>query len=230
MSKFRTATSRDSLTTMYKDFTNSDVYTELQDRLDDVLETFTDINRNDLLLAIFDKYRLSDINIPSKGINQEYTTDELNEFADDLVSIIRLKAPYYNELIKNYKKEYDYATGNKKIVAREDHYTRSGTTEFEGSNDDKTVHYDLPNKNVNPDTYASNPSEMDTDHGENSNTTTIDHASDGTSDIVTTYANEVLDLKRKYLAQIRNVYEEYADECKECFYLIYYTDYVKEED
>lgn len=227
----RTSNSRDSWTIKYKDFVNNETeYAKLVSRLTTLVATFTDIDKDALLSAILNKYRINDINIPTKGVNQQYTNDEIDEFVDDIVSVIILKAPYYNELIKNYKKEYDYATGNKKIVSREDHYTRNGTTRNVGIIDGTHTDYDLPNKNVTPSTYFNNPSEASKDREDTDNTTTIAHGSDGTSDITTTYANEVLDLKRKYLAQIRNVYEEYADECKECFYLIFYTDLVKEEN
>lgn len=227
----RTSTSRDSFTIKYKDFKLNDTeYTKLVEAVNSIHSSYNSIDADKLLEAIEMKYALMDINIPTKGINQEYEDDEIDEFVDDIIRVLKLKAPYYNELIENYTKAYDYSTGNKKIVSREDHYTRNGTTRNVGHDTGEQVNYDLPNKNVTPSTYYNNPSEATTDKADTDNTTTIAHGSDGTSSITTTYANEVLDLKRKYLAQIRNVYEEYADECKECFYLIYYTDLVKEDN
>ena len=51
----------------------------------------------------------------------------------------------------------------------------------------------------------------------NSRSNTDEGHSDYESDVVTTYDNEFLDLKRKYLNQIRNIYHEFALKFSDCF-------------
>lgn len=221
----------DSFTLLFNAFIEA--YSSLlSSSLTTALASFTNIDADDLVDMLTHKYYYQDINVTPdyKELSDINKTAVINDYIAYMVQIAKSKAPYYNELIANYNKAYDYSINNKKVVSREDHYTRGGTTEVEGTNTGQHVDYDLPNKNVNPDTYRNNPSELSTDDVESSNTTTIDHTSDGTSDIVTTYNNEFLDLKRKYLNQIRNVYEEFADEFKECFYIIYPSGYICEED
>ena len=41
------------------------------------------------------------------------------------------------------------------------------------------------------------------------------------SDTTTEFNNEFIDLKNKYMNQIRNVYREFAMKFKECFYQVY---------
>jgi len=151
----------------------------------------------------------------------EIGSDDNDEMAMFLEDTIYLKYRYYKELYDNYTKEYNYATGNKKTVARTDHYEREGNYSKSGTNGGDHTEYELPNKVIPANQYKNTPSSIgsddftNTDEGENSSTT------DGTSTIVTTYDNEFLDLKRKYLAQIRNLAEEFANTFKECFYIIY---------
>lgn len=151
----------------------------------------------------------------------EIGSDDNDEMAMFLEDTVYLKYRYYKELYDNYTKEYNYATGNKKTVSRMDNYTRSGQYAKTLTNSGDHTEYELPNKVIPANQYKNTPSNIgsddftNTDIGNNTGTTT------GSSSIVTTYDNEFLDLKRKYLAQIRNLAEEFANTFKECFYIIY---------
>lgn len=224
----RWATSRDSLTMLYKDvLANTTYHDSIYDFLES-LDGFTSDDVDGIFEAIASKYALCDINIPTKGINQEYTAAEVNVFLQDMFYILNLKRPYYVELIHNYQKEYDYATGNKRTTHREDSWNKQGSTTNTVTSSGEHTEYELPNKVVG-DNYKATPNAIDSDTGSSTNQGNNATITTGSSDTVVTYSNEFLDLKRKYLSQLRNVYEEYADELKECFYLIYYTNLVKEE-
>lgn len=226
----RAANSRDSLTITLKNAIKaSDVSTIFDKVFTDLQATYTSIDAGKLKGAIINKYALYDINIPTKGVNKSYGFDDIKEFVEDLERALWLKAPYYNELISNYNKAYDYSTGNKRHTLREDSWERSGEKSSSGSSNGTHKEYELPNKVVAQD-YQSTPSSIDTDNGTSSNSEEDSSTTTGTSETTVTYDNEFLDLKRKYLAQIRNIYEDYADEVKECFYLIFYTNAVKEEE
>ena len=226
----RLANSRDSITITLKHALEAVDVKTAYDAVFTALHTaYSSIDGDKLSGAILDKYALYDINIATKGINKSYGFDEIKEFIDDMKRILTLKAPYYAELITNYTKAYDYATGNKRRTVREDTWNREGEKSSNGSTNGEHTAYELPNKVVSQQ-YKSTPSSIDTDTGSSSNTEEDSSTTTGTSETTVTYDNEFLDLKRKYLAQIRNVYEDYADELKECFYLIFYTDLVEEEE
>lgn len=225
----RAANSRDSLTITLKNAIKaSDVSTIFDKVFTDLQATYTSIDAGKLKGAIINKYALYDINIPTKGINKSYGFDDIKEFVEDLERALWLKAPYYNELISNYNKAYDYSIGNKRRTERYDDWHRSGEKHTSGGSDGEHTEYELPNKVV-ASTYKNTPSSIDTDDGHSHSDEADSSNTSGSSVTTVTYDNEFLDLKRKYLAQIRNVYEDYADEVKECFYLIFYTDLVKEE-
>lgn len=226
----RKANSRDSLTiTLQNALLKSSISTEFNTVFSSLHTAYNAIDGDKLKAAIVDKYYLQDINIPSKGVNKDYTNEEIMDFITDVKRTLELKAPYYAELIENYNKAYDYATGNKRRTERYDNWHRSGEKHSSGGSDGEHTEYELPNKVV-ATTYKNTPSSIDTDNG-NSHSDEADTSDTSGSSVNTViYDNEFLDLKRKYLAQIRNVYEEYADEIEECFYSIYYTDGVKEDE
>lgn len=110
-----------------------------------------------------------------------------------------------------------------------------------GSTANDKTEYDLPNKVVTPltnDGYATGKTK---DSGSNSSTSTGDNTVTDTGDntvtntgdntitdegetsvsytstITHTYNNEFLDLKKKYMEQIRNVYREFSEKFSDCF-------------
>lgn len=71
--------------------------------------------------------------------------------------------------------------------------------------DDKSINVDLPNKVVSPDDLFDYPNDA---RKNDANTTTTDNTL-------------FLTMKRKYLQQIRNLYNEFAYKFKDCFIQIY---------
>lgn len=124
---------------------------------------------------------------------------------------------YYKEIIDNYSKEYQYELNNKRVVTKSDALNISGnnTTSGTGSNTD----YELPNKVIPENQYRNTPTSI-TDN-ENSSSKTYQNATSRTSTNTTEFNNEFIDLKNKYMNQIRNVYREFAMKFKDCFYQIY---------
>lgn len=124
---------------------------------------------------------------------------------------------YYKEIIDNYSKEYHYELNNKRLVTKSDALNISGnnTTSGTGSNTD----YELPNKVIPENQYRNTPTSI-TDN-ENSSSKTYQNATSRTSTYATEFNNEFIDLKNKYMNQIRNVYREFAMKFKDCFYQIY---------
>lgn len=147
----------------------------------------------------------------------ELCTDNDQIFVECVTNVYTEYINYYKELYDNYKKQYDYALGNKRTMARHDvsHSERDITTSTSDSGTRKD--YDLPNKVVDPtseDGYLTGKS-VNSGEGTSRDAGSKDSTYDST--IINTYDNEFLDLKKKYLAQIRNLYEEFAEKFSDCF-------------
>ena len=108
---------------------------------------------------------------------------------------------YYKEILDNYMKQWDYSTGGRKITS----FERSG------SNDTNGISVELPNKVVDEDDIYKYPDSGDKGHSENE--------SSGTSTVYDTSA--FISLKREYIDQIRNVFEEFANRFDDCFMMLY---------
>lgn len=171
------------------------------------------------ILADFDNnQKLYDM-IAARWGTYECVVGDVNLFVSIVKEIYDENKEYYKELLVNYQKEYDYATGNKRRFERHDNSAtkKSGWSYDDNSSSDS--HYDLPNKSVNdPEGYMTskdkNVEVLDGKTGED-NTNNYD------STTVTTYDNEFLELKRAYLSQIRNIYHEFAEKFSECFMKVY---------
>lgn len=132
-----------------------------------------------------------------------------------------LHVQYYTELLENYQKEYDYATGNKRIVSRDDNGSATHAKNVSGTSNTRTDNYSLPNRVIDPNDEKGYITDAEITKNSNDVNDTGASSSETHSDITTIYADEFLDLKRKYLSQIRNVYSEFADKFKDCFLHIY---------
>lgn len=108
---------------------------------------------------------------------------------------------YFRELLDNYKKQFDYEDGIKKVTE----FTRSGST------DNNSVSVDLPNKKIDAEDIYKYPDTGDKGHTESES---------GGETTVTDYG-AFLELKRAYLDQIRNVFEEFAYRFSDCFLHLY---------
>ena len=160
----------------------------------------------DMLFAVYSFYEIGDEDKLTFLLMMEHV---ISEYID-----------YYDELIGNYKKEYDYALNNKRVVTKSDNLNMIGNTLISVDNKDKQTEYQLPNKVID-ENYRSTPSNIvDTDNTTKNNK---DYTNNTTRDSSTTteFNNEFIDLKNKYLNQIRNVYREFAMKFKDCFYQVY---------
>ena len=150
----------------------------------------------------------------------EIGSDDDTEFLQFLTDVFKEYSQYYYDIISNYEKEYDYALNNKRVITKNDKLNMVGNTNVVNENKDKQTEYQLPNKVID-DSYRSTPSNIvDTDSKNNNDK---NYTNDTSRDTVTTteFNNEFIDLKNKYMNQIRNVYREFAMKFKDCFYQVY---------
>lgn len=170
---------------------------------------FTNDMASDLTSMLTAIYRYYECGTEDYDEMLQYLTDTFDEYKD-----------YYYELITNYQKEYNYELNNKRVITKSDSLSMVGNTKVDNDTNNKQTEYELPNKVIN-ESYRSTPSTIiDTD---SKNTNNKDYTNDTTRDSVTTteFNNEFVDLKNKYINQIRNVYREFAMKFKECFYQVY---------
>lgn len=163
-----------------------------------------------LTTLFFSKWRFYEINDEDETTFVQCVQDTYNEHAN-----------YYLEVAKNYFKEYDYMTGAKRRVDRHDDSTRVGSDTGTVTTDGDTKNYDLPNKVVNQQSEDGYLTDKTKDHNTVTNNLQDYSDTDYDSDITSYLDNEILDLKRKYMTQIRNVINEFADKFKDCFLMIY---------
>ncbi len=104
-----------------------------------------------------------------------------------------LKIDYYQQMIDEYEKEFDYLDGRKTV------------TEYHETADTNSTDYDLPRSNGS----AGKATTKTNVNGNLGWTRTLKGDED------------VLELKERYLKFIRNLYENFAEEFKDCFALIY---------
>ena len=162
------------------------------DRVHNIFKNFGTGEEVELLEKVFNG--IWDFNeISGETINQEILF---------LTNVYNQHFSYYREMLDNYKKEYDYATGNVKTTT----FSRSGESDTQG------ISVDLPNKKVDPDDIYSYPDSGDKSHGSSS--------SEGTTTVVDSGA--ILQLKREYMEQIRNVYQEFSNMFSDCFLHIFF--------
>lgn len=124
---------------------------------------------------------------------------------------------YYRELYINYTKEYDYMLGNKRTMERHDAAHSEHSSDNADSGTGSKTGYDLPNKVVNPTTADGYATEKTVDTAQNEAHETGERDSTYDSTVTHTYDNEILDLKKKYLEQIRNIYREFSSKFSDCF-------------
>ena len=99
-----------------------DIDTEVLDRIADVMGDFN--TENELFDMFMSKYRYYEICDKDEEVFLQCVTDVYNEHVQ-----------YYTELMTNYTKEYDYATGNKKTMSRTDttESNKNGTVDAENN-------------------------------------------------------------------------------------------------
>ena len=172
---------------------------------------FNSFTNNSSLYDMFiSMYRFNEICDKDEAIFYTCVSDVFNEFKE-----------YYKELYNNYVKQYDYATGNTRVVERHDTGHSESNDHTYGSSESTGRNYDLPNKVVNPNEEDGYLTSKDKRDGSNQVNNITDHDNTYGSTVTTKYNNEFLDLKRKYLNQIRNLYHEFCEKFKDCFIHVY---------
>lgn len=106
-----------------------------------------------------------------------------------MVSVLNQYKDYYIEKLNTYEKEYDFTEDLKDV----------------SSTHTKTLHVDLPNKQIDPDDYYTYPDMGDKADGD------MDSQSSG----------RFIELKNAYYKQIKNIFEEFAKRFRACFLHIY---------
>lgn len=192
------------------------VYTmTLLEYLDRQLWDMQDLNmgessRNNAFLDMFTSmYNLCEIGAETPDLFRKMVTDTFNEYKD-----------YYNQLLDAYEKQYDYATGNKKITIRSETVDTDTDRISKNIDNNKHTEIELPNKQVsNPD--DSYPSAIDKDESNSKNVSNAKAKTVREYTDTVEYKDEFIDLKNKYIEQIRNVYKEFCEKFKDCFMIIY---------
>ena len=170
--------------------TNTDVYNEL-------------ITGWGIIGGDFDSTRIEKLMsmIDAKFYNWEvYTLDEVM-FKQSMTAIFKKHKDYYAEMLDTYETEINFLDGDKV------------TTEYENDGDStpravyESTTYDLPRSSSTIDRPTTKSRNGGVDGKDSTH-------NEGTS---TRKGGNVIDLKKKYLALIRNLYEEFAEKFRPCF-------------
>lgn len=167
--------------------------------------------------------------------------ETIPQFKSFLEHRFNLVKDYYIEKLNAYETQINMLDGAKVVTTT--NVVEENTTNTTGSSEtttDNEAHdhitstnntYDLPRKQVNEgDGYLTSKTtddrQDDSDYntkvvGTTQNDGTAHNTSTGTT--TTTGGINVIQLKKDYLDLLRNVYEEFANEFKTCFCLIYGT-------
>ena len=160
--------------------------------------TFKEFLQDDINLAWFessivmsdtDRTQRIQTAIKSMWDAYEISGETIGEFKMFLLDTFTLHKDYYEDMITNYDKEFDYTTG---IV-------RTSET------DAKDIHVELPNKKIDENDIYKYPND----------------ANKGNTVITNRDNSLFLRMKREYLRQIRNLYNEFAMKFTDCFIHIF---------
>lgn len=123
----------------------------------------------------------------------EICGETYGEFKYFMIDTLNVHKKYYEEMIDNYDKEFDYSVATIR------------KTKSKGNQ--KNVNVDLPNKKIDAIDIYSYPSSGDKTDSEN--------------EISYEHPDIFLTLKKQYMNQIRDLYREYAEKFSDCFIHIY---------
>ena len=164
-------------TMTYKEFCSFN-----QEWIDEVISLSTSEKSQKLKDAIYNTFAIYEISGETIGEFKEFFKDTFNLHKD-----------YYEELITNYEKEFDYASAIR---------SKSGS---KTTNQD--IEVELPNKVIDEDDIYKYP------NNGSKGTVQSENWNDNPS--------EFIRLKNQYLRQIRNCYNEFAMKFSDCFIHIY---------
>lgn len=164
---------------------------------------------NKLKNALISEFNLYEIGGETEEIFKIMFADTFNQWKE-----------YYEERITAYEKQYDYTLGNRRRTLKQSTIGTEGSQDSTGSSTNKHTDIELPNKQVSQD-YEGYPNAINKDVGSDESHREYENETNLNDEVVTIFDDEFLDLKNKYLAQLRNIYLEFAKKFKECFILIY---------
>lgn len=167
-----------------------DLYPDLLDNL----KLNNEEQTNKFIEMFKSKYNFYEIGGETIPLFKRFIEDTFDTFKD-----------YYQQLINEYEKEFNYLDGY--IESYESEYSYKDDSDISRNND----FIDLPNK-ITTNEYITNKERFSTDFLSN-RTGTNKNTKKGNVNI--------LEQKKKYLDYIRNLYSEFADKFKTCFVLVY---------
>ena len=204
-------------TKLFKDIQDSIIlhtfYECIKEEYEDVLtslEVKTGAGYEPLVNELLEKYRYYEI-----------CDNEIAVFVQCMWDIFHEYKHEFLQLATNYYKEYNYEVGNKKRTLRRDSTVSNRDSSSTNTNNIVDKRYDLPHKQVEDTEAKGYMTERGDTNNVDENEANIQTQSALDSSVETIYDNEFLDLKRKYLNQIRNINDEFADKFSECFIHIF---------
>ena len=180
------------LTETFHEFLQSNP-TFLSTELPMVLSNGTDVSSS-FHKVLTGMWGLYEINADTEDLFKVMLKDTYNEYYD-----------YYLQIADGYYKDYDFTTGLTRVT--ESYGTDTGTS------NSQSITVDLPNKQIDADDIYKYP-----DSGDKGSTSTSDSTSATTT---TTYNDRYLELKNRFIRQIRNVFAEFAGRFSDCFSMVY---------
>ena len=161
------------------------------------------------LLEVFDDWSEARVNNLCKMLgalydNYEISGETVGEELMFLGQVFNQHQGYYSELLNKYDEDYQISLRDmtKKVVDT----SRRGTSHSEG------ISVDLPNKKISEDNIYAYPDSGD------KNTS----GSSSSGQTITDDKGALLSLRKEYLDQVRNIYEEFAYRFSDCFLHLYF--------
>ena len=199
------------MSNMYAKFTETfhDFLKEYPSFLTDIIKMSSEVREEKLKNALISEFNLYEIGGETEEMFAIMFEDTFNQWKD-----------YYEERITAYEKQYDYTLGNRRRTLKKSSITTEGSQQGSSVSDSKHIDIELPNKQVSS-SYEGYPNAISKDTNNDQNQRTYDNETNLDDEVTTIFDDEFLDIKKKYLEQLRNIYLEFARKFKECFILIY---------
>lgn len=119
----------------------------------------------------------------------EISGETIGEMKQMILDTFNYWKQYYEDMLNAYDREFDYTTGITRTVR--------------DAGSEQGIHVELPNKQISATDIYAYPD--DANKVEHDNTVT------------TTDNTRYLEMRQKYMRQIRNLYNEFADKFYDCF-------------
>ena len=186
-----------------------DISNETMSALNRIFDDFDEDMPDELVTHFFSMYRYYEICDEDESVFLQCVSDIYNEHAN-----------YYKKILQAYKNDIDITKITERTSSRQDQSAGSKTstgTSLVASTDKR---YDLPNSQVTGQDggYLSEKGTEDSV----TNTNLNDRHTNAYNTSTTSKDNrDFISAKVEYLRHIRDIYEEFVSEFKECFILVY---------